>query len=365
MVVLVVGRSGSAERAGQDPPPPHRLHQPAAPGAREPIPHEQVPVQAQEVRGGHQPHAHRDAGHARCTDVYWTCSVQCLSGHVRYTGVHGTCSEKPNCCLLDMFGIMPVRTCVIFWCLLGVFGMSVRIGQVYWYLLDMLGENLVPEQKNEVEAEQEGPAGIQVQNGIGLQQEPFQSTVRRRRRTGARQASDVGRGRGARRPLLPYCDSSDRILNSDHLAVGICHAQMDINGECSDTSSHGPCPSPKTPSTGRTSASVHCDCLITIGYPGKTNLDILLRFVFHLVTRHSHYIETRTHAGVVHPLKKTFAALFWLVFMTILMKSDVLKTSHRDSFINPDHLVICCRLVDLSHEHCPSLKNVHASATIH
>ncbi|XP_055925467.1 motor neuron and pancreas homeobox 1-like isoform X1 [Argiope bruennichi] len=46
-------------------------------------------------------------------------------------------------------------------------------------------------------------------------------------------------------PSSPYCDSSDRILNSDHLAVGICHAQMDINGECSDTSSHGPCPSPK------------------------------------------------------------------------------------------------------------------------
>ncbi|GFS56981.1 motor neuron and pancreas homeobox protein 1 [Nephila pilipes] len=46
-------------------------------------------------------------------------------------------------------------------------------------------------------------------------------------------------------PSSPYCDSSDRILNSDHLAVGICHAQMDMNGECSDTSSHGPCPSPK------------------------------------------------------------------------------------------------------------------------
>ncbi|GFR33327.1 uncharacterized protein TNCT_109961 [Trichonephila clavata] len=46
-------------------------------------------------------------------------------------------------------------------------------------------------------------------------------------------------------PSSPYCDSSDRILNSDHLSVGICHAQMDMNGECSDASSHGPCPSPK------------------------------------------------------------------------------------------------------------------------
>ncbi|GIX82183.1 hypothetical protein CDAR_107421 [Caerostris darwini] len=46
-----------------------------------------------------------------------------------------------------------------------------------------------------------------------------------------------------------------------------------------------------------------------IGHPGKTNLDILQRFVFHVVTRHSHYIETRTYADVVHSLKKTFCSL--------------------------------------------------------
>ncbi|XP_015915319.2 motor neuron and pancreas homeobox protein 1 isoform X1 [Parasteatoda tepidariorum] len=46
-------------------------------------------------------------------------------------------------------------------------------------------------------------------------------------------------------PSSPYCDSSDRILNSEHLPVGMCHAQLDINGDCSDNSSHGPCPSPK------------------------------------------------------------------------------------------------------------------------
>ncbi|KAG8189440.1 hypothetical protein JTE90_012513 [Oedothorax gibbosus] len=47
-------------------------------------------------------------------------------------------------------------------------------------------------------------------------------------------------------PSSPYCDSSDRILSSDHMGVGICRGQMvDINGDCSDGSSHGPCPSPK------------------------------------------------------------------------------------------------------------------------
>lgn len=47
---------------GEVPSAPHSLHQPAAPGAGEPVQAQQVPVQTQALRGGHVTDAHRDAG---------------------------------------------------------------------------------------------------------------------------------------------------------------------------------------------------------------------------------------------------------------------------------------------------------------
>lgn len=47
----------AARAARQDPAPAHRVHLAAAAGAGKAVPHEQVPLAPEEVRGRHQPHA--------------------------------------------------------------------------------------------------------------------------------------------------------------------------------------------------------------------------------------------------------------------------------------------------------------------
>uniref|UniRef100_A0A1I8FXX7 Serine/arginine repetitive matrix protein 2 n=1 Tax=Macrostomum lignano TaxID=282301 RepID=A0A1I8FXX7_9PLAT len=57
-----VGPVGASRPAGQDAPTADGLHQSAAAGTRAAVQAQQIPVQTEAVRGGHQPDAHRDAG---------------------------------------------------------------------------------------------------------------------------------------------------------------------------------------------------------------------------------------------------------------------------------------------------------------
>lgn len=62
---LSLSSGPSVWSVGEVPEAPHGLHQPAAPGAGEPVQTQQVPVQTQTLRGGHVPDADRDSGKKR------------------------------------------------------------------------------------------------------------------------------------------------------------------------------------------------------------------------------------------------------------------------------------------------------------
>ena len=94
---------GAVQPAGEVPPAPHRLHQPAAAGAGAPVQAQQVPVSAQTLRGGHLTDAHGDSGTVHTPHPLPACSS--LPGTLSLCSPHPGPPRAPGAAPIDLQGV--------------------------------------------------------------------------------------------------------------------------------------------------------------------------------------------------------------------------------------------------------------------